>query len=243
LSAAIRNLGIERLGEPTVAKMMRQFGIRHLREVFDLQISDLMKLDGFAEKSAANLFNEIQKAREVDDFQLIAALNIPGIGNNIAKLILEQIPLDSLRDATADSLAQIPGIGPERAGAIHSALRERSGEFDELLAAVTIRQRSDDGGKLPGICFTGKMPEKRSFYEKLASEKGYVPMDSVNSKLALLVAADVNDNSSKLKNARRLGVKIVSLDEFLGMISGEDAAGQESPEESGEFSDLPLFSL
>ena len=236
LCAAIRNLGIERLGEPTVAKLMKHFHIRHLRELFDLTAGDIMQLEGFGSKSAANLYNEIQKARVVDDFQLLASLNIPGIGANIAKLILDRLPLDKLRMASEDSLAEIPGIGPERAKSIRQALLERSEELDELLNAVTIRDREAAAG-LPGICFTGKMPEKRSFYEKLARDNGYTPADSVTAKLALLVAADVNENSSKLKNARKFGVKIVSLDEFMLMISGEKKAG-----DNQEFADLPLFS-
>ena len=83
------------------------------------------------------------------------------------------------------------------------------------------------------------MPEKRSFYEKLAKEHGYTPVDSVTAKTALLVAADVNEQSSKLKNARKLGVKIISLDEFSAMISGQNSPEQNSNQ---EFADLPLFS-
>ena len=235
LCAAIRNLGIERLGEPTVAKMMKKFRIRHLREIFDLTEADILTLDGFAEKSAASLVAEIRKARQVDDFQLLAALNIPGIGHNIAKLILSKFPLDELRRASEEELAEIPGIGPERAKAVHSALVSRSEELDELLAAVKVRSRSA-AEEAPGICFTGKMPEKRSFYEKLARERGYAPADSVTSSLALLVAADVNENSTKLKNARKFGVKIVSLEEFLAM------APEGKKSDQGEFDDLPLFS-
>ena len=100
----------------------------------------------------------------------------------------------------------------------------------------TIRKAQNNSAELPGICFTGKMPEKRSFYEKLASEHGYTPMDSVTAKLAVLVAADINDNSSKLKNARKLGVKIVSLDEFLASLENEPEKNA-----SHEFGDLPLF--
>jgi len=242
LCAAIRNLGIERLGEPTVAKLMRKFGILHLRELFDLNTGDLLMLDGFGSKSAANLIKEIQKAREVDDFQIIAALNIPGIGANIAKLLLEKFSIAELRQASAETLAEIPGIGPERAGAITETLRERSDELDELLNAVTVRTAANTADA-PGICFTGKMPEKRSFYEKLAQERGYAPMDSVTAKLSLLVAADVNDSSSKLKNARKLGVKIVSLDEFLAMppVNAPATAPATAPE-NNEFGDLPLFS-
>jgi NAD-dependent DNA ligase len=77
------------------------------------------------------------------------------------------------------------------------------------------------------------MPEKRSYYEKLAAERGYRAVDSVTAALTLLVAADVNDSSSKLRNARKSGVKIVSLNEFLA--AGETVAAD------NEFSDLPLF--
>ncbi len=243
LCAAIRNLGIERLGEPTVAKLMKKFGIRHLKELFDLTAGDFLQLEGFGSKSAANLYKEIQKAREVDDFQIIAALNIPGIGANIAKLILEKFPIDALREAKEDQLAEISGIGPERAKAVYDTLRERSDELDELLSAVTIRAALP-AGNAPGICFTGKMPEKRSFYEKLASQRGYTPMDSVTAKLKLLVAADVNDTSSKLKNARKLGVQIVSLDEFLAMppLTAETENKPETAAEKSGFDDLPLFS-
>ena len=233
LCAAIRNLGIERLGEPTVAKIMKHYHILHLRELFDLTVDDLRRLEGFADKSAGNLYTEIQKAREADDFQLLAAMNIPGVGANIAKLILEKYPLDRLPGISETALSEISGIGPERARAIRQVLLERREEFDELLSAVTIRSRKETSAA-PGICFTGKMPEKRSFYENLARSMGYEPADSVTSKLSLLVAADVNDNSSKLKNARKLGIKIISLDEFLAMKS-ETSAGNEA------FADLPLF--
>ncbi|MBO7329500.1 MAG: hypothetical protein J6W00_12110 [Lentisphaeria bacterium] len=241
LTAAVKNLGIERLGEPTVAKLMKKFHIRHLKELFDLTKEDILLLDGFAGKSAENLYNEIQKARTVDDFQLLAALNIPGVGANIAKLILERFSIDALRNAPEDSLAEISGIGPERAQAVHSALRERSGELDELLNAVTIRSADAAAADLPGICFTGKMPEKRSFYENLAKVHGYTPMDSVTAKLAVLVAADVNDNSSKLKNARKLGVKILALDEFLASLETQTPETSAENTENQEFGDLPLF--
>ena len=68
------------------------------------------------------------------------------------------------------------------------------------------------------------MPEKRSHYEKLAEANGYAAADDVTSALSLLVAADVNDASSKLKKAAKLGVRIVALDDFLGEL------GEQKPE-------------
>lgn len=242
LTAAIRNLGIERLGEPTVAKLIAHCGVRHLRDLFELSENDILKIEGFGTKSAANLVGEIQKARTVDDFQLLAALNIPNVGVNIAKLMLEKYSFDQLRTLPETALAEIPGIGPERAAAVSSAMTERSEELDELLNAVSLRHAEKSSG-LPTICFTGKMPEKRSFYEKLASARGYTPVDSVTSSLALLVAADVSDNSSKLRNARKNGIDIISLDEFLAQSHETEVPAAENGDKSnGDFADLPLFS-
>ena len=60
------------------------------------------------------------------------------------------------------------------------------------------------------------MPEKRSYYQNLAKERGYAPVDSVTAELSLLVAMDPQENSSKLQKARKAGVPIVSLEEWLG---------------------------
>lgn len=238
LTAAVRNLGIERLGEPTVAKLIASCGVRTLRDLFELTEQDLLKIDGFGEKSAANLIGEIRKAREVDDYQLIAALNIPNVGMNIAKMMLEKYSFEQLRTLSETELSEIPGIGPERAAAFAAAMRERTAELDELLGAVTLRH-PDAVGSGQTICFTGKMPEKRSFYENLARERGYRPVDSVTAALTLLVAADINDNSSKLRNARKYGVPILPLQEFLAGDAGESR--DDGAESRNEFSGLPLF--
>ena len=77
--------------------------------------------------------------------------------------------------------------------------------------------------ELPTVCFTGKMPEKRSYYEELAKSKGFLAVDTVSKELSLLVASDVEGNSSKLTKARKNGVKIVSLEDFLQMDAVENA--------------------
>jgi NAD-dependent DNA ligase len=65
------------------------------------------------------------------------------------------------------------------------------------------------------ICFTGKMEYKRSEMEKIAIEKGYVPVDKVDKNLSILVCADPNSGSSKLQKAAKYGTQIISVEEFL----------------------------
>ncbi len=247
LLAAVRNIGIERLGEPTLRKMMQTLNIRTLRQIFELQIADIMKLESFKEKSAENLYKEIGKARKVTDFQLLASLNIPHVGLNVAKVILKTVPLDELRKTDEENLANIAGVGPERAKAIRAVLDEQSDFIDEMLSAVEVIHSKQSGGEnLPTVCFTGKMPEKRSFYEDLARSKGFEPVDTVSKELALLVAADLNGSGSKLTKAAKLGIKVVTLAEFLAMESAAAPAAPVSEEPAPEpekSPELPLFSV
>ena len=217
LYAAVRNIGIERLGEPNIRRLISDCGVKSLKDIFSLKMEDILKLEGFKEKSATNLLNEIAKARVVNDYQLLAALNIPNIGPNIAKLILTEYNLTELRQLDAVELSKINGIGPERANAVERELRAQSLLLDDLLEAVTVKTTKGlTTSNAPHICFTGKMPEKRSFYQELARERGFEPVDDVNANLSLLVADDPNGSSSKIKKARKNGTKIVSLEEWLG---------------------------
>lgn len=224
LLAAVKNIGIERLGEPTLRKMMNTLQIRSLRDIFELSVRDIMRLENFKDKSAENLYLEIAKARKVTAYQVLAALNIPHVGINVAKVILKNLPLEKLRTADEETLSAIPGVGPERARAIRNELALQSDFIDELLDAVEIVSEDNSGDHLPTVCFTGKMPEKRSFYEDLAKKKGFQAVDSVSKDLSLLVAADLASGSSKLTKAAKLGIRAITLDEFLAMenFSGEN---------------------
>ncbi len=220
LLAAVRNIGIERLGEPNLRRMTAVLGVKSLRDIFNLTVSDILKLEGFQELSANNLYREIQTARNVPDWQLLASLNIRGIGPNLAKSILRNHTLSELEVMNSEQLANIDGIGPERAGAIETELRSRKEEIDSLISCVNLRQtKSEAESGKPTICFTGKMPEKRSYYEKLALDNGFEPVDSVTASLSLLVSAEDDAGSSKAQKAAKLGVRTISLEEWLASLS------------------------
>lgn len=230
LLAAVRNIGIERLGEPNLRRMTRDLGVKSLRDIFALSIPEIMRLEGFREKSAGNLYREIQKARSVNDYQVLAALNIPNIGQSVAKKILAEHPLEELRGLDIEALSLIPTIGPERASALKRELNEQSEILDELLDCVNVSSTKGGVGR-PTICFTGKMPEKRSHYEKLAEEHGFEPVGQVSASLSLLVAVDPDGGGSKLEKAAKAGVKVVALDDWLAMLgsAGEPEINAEIP--------------
>ena len=174
----------------------------------------------------------IQTAKTTPDYQLLASLNIKGIGPNIAKAILKTNTLQELEVMNREQLANLEGIGPERAGAIETELRSRKAEIDELLECLTIIQtKSDSNEERPTVCFTGKMPEKRSYYENLAKEHGYDSADSVTSSLSLLVTAEADSTSSKAVKAAKLGVKVMTLADWLKSLENQPGPAPTEPEE------------
>ncbi len=254
LLAAVRNLGIERLGEPNVRRMMQSLSVKTINDIFKLSVDDILKLEGYQKKSANNLYTEIQKRKTVNDFQLLASLNINGIGQTVGKVILQKYSLSELRNLNSDDLSEINGIGPERAKAIEKELKEQSEFIDELLLAINlIETKNSEIIASETICFTGKMPEKRAFYEALAKEKGLTPASKVSKTLSILVAVDIEGNSSKIKNAKKYGVKLISLEDWLNedieehlgnksKIEEEDySEGNKSEIKENDYSDLELF--
>ena len=250
LCASVKNIGIEHLGEPNIRRMMQVLSVRTLSDIFALKVEDILKLEGFAEKSAKNLYDEIQSARNVPDWQILASLNIRGIGPNIARGILEKHTLEELESLSVEELASIDQIGPERASAIAETIAEGKEFLASLLSVLHVKVSKKDPSKASGpdkptICFTGKMPEKRSYYEALAAGNGYEAVDSVTSSLSLLVAADLSSASGKIQKAEKAGIKVMELSSWLASLenaSGEASQekGKDAPPADGS-DELPLF--
>lgn len=216
LVEGVRRIGIEQLGEPTVRKMMRQLDVKDLSDIFKLHKEDIQKLDGFAERSSEVLFQRIQDAAIVEDHKLLAALCMKGIGPNVTKDLLSGFTIRQLKSMQPEDMERrIKGIGLKKARMLYHGLKEHSELINKLSKQLTVVQTKDKSQPFDTICFTGKMPEKRSYYEALAKNNGYLPVDTVTGDLSLLVTADSTVESSKLKKAFKMGIKVVSLDAWL----------------------------
>lgn len=223
LLAAIRTLDIDDIGESTVENMIRTLNVRSIKDLFFLSVEDLLRLDNTGEIKARKLYNALQSARTLSADQLIAALNIPGIGRSIARKILLEHPLSELRHLPKEAFVNIVGIGPERAERLYTEFHEQSGFLDELLATLNVTAVSAQS--VMTICFTGKMPEKRDYYRTLAKMNGYEAVETVGSGLTLLVVADASEHSSKLQKAKSLGVPVMVLDEWISTLENREVVG------------------
>ncbi|HEU4787713.1 MAG TPA: NAD-dependent DNA ligase LigA, partial [Gemmatimonadaceae bacterium] len=117
---------IQGLGGEVAQRLVDASLVRKLPDLFTLGASDLRTLPGFAERSAAKLAESVMRARRISLPAFLVALGIPGVGKASARALGEAFStLDSLRDASAASIASVPDIGSIQAAAIHAYLRDR----------------------------------------------------------------------------------------------------------------------
>ena len=231
-------LDIPGLSIQTARKIVDKHGMaaKDLKQniIFNLKLHNFQMLPGFADKSAQKLYDAIQSAREnVELPRFIKALCIPGIGNDVGKLLAERyadmdaIMWDAKRDESEsdiERMMEIPGIGPVTAKALCSdefwhAVGELEHYITPLPAGPTAK-KDVVVGEFVGKTFvlTGKMAHPRSYYEELIAKAGAKTGSGVSKSTDYLVIADVNSTSTKAKKARELGTKLISPEELEEML-------------------------
>ena len=182
----------------------------------------IKKLEGFGEKSVANLNQSIENARNIDLHRLLFAIGIPDVGEVTAKILARSFgTLDSVRNAPAWKLKSIDGIGDVMADEIVSffADEHNAGALDRLLAQITVRdvavieKRTD--GPLAGkkVVLTGTLSKyTRDAAKEILERMGATVSGSVSTKTDIVLAGA--DAGSKLARANELGVLVWTEDDF-----------------------------
>jgi DNA ligase (NAD+) len=218
-------LNVEGMGEKIVEQLVDAKLVKHYADVFKLKQKDLLELEGFAEKSSANLIASIEQARHTELYRLIFGLGIRHVGERTAKVLANHYgSIDPLFEATAEELEQIHEVGPEVAGSLHQWFHDSQSrkELKELLTYVEIKapaRRGAGKGKLAGktIVLTGTFPTlSRSDATRLIEEQGGKVSSSVSKKTDFVVAGE--EAGSKLDKARDLGVQVIDEGGLLEML-------------------------
>jgi len=222
LSDAVIRIGIDRLGKPTIQKMIDTHNIENLVDIFSLSMDDLLKMERFGKTSAANLYNEIDKVRQggAYEWQFLACLNIQGIGRSLSKDLLVDRSISDLAKMTDDMLTKLPNIGDERAHVLIEGIRnnwEYLKILNQIIPLKVAEVKEDINEDAIKICFTGRFPENKKVYYDLLEEKGgYDIMNKVTTLTEVLVVADPSKESNKTKSAKKKGIKIIGIDELFG---------------------------
>lgn len=229
-------LDIEGFGSRVMEVFFEDELVRKFVDVFTLEKRDkeagglLAQREGWGEKSASNLFNAIELAKNVDFSRFLTALGIRYVGSGLAKLIARNIKdLSTLlalfeNKELEEALLYIDGVGRKAVAAILEYLEDQT-HYNELLELNDILDIKpiivSHTGKLAGkkLVFTGDMESMSRKVAKLECERlGGVVQSSVSGNTDILVVG--KNPGSKLKKAQELDINIIDEKEWLKMVGG-----------------------
>ena len=214
---SVMTVGMFGIGKEILRAIMEITGIRDFLGFMRLDGSLLIGQEGFGKTRITAIMDEIEKARTCSPELFLTALNVPELGKKASEELLKHYGVDEiLAGLTIPQLLGVNGIGEIMAKRICEGLLEKQAYIQELRKEFQLGQPTamPEGD---AICFTGKSTRPRSEMHQAAREKGLVPVDSVTSSTKYLVVADPNSTSSKVVKARKMGVTILSEEEFWAL--------------------------
>lgn len=226
--ASKRGMDIEGLGEKMAEQLVDQGLVRRLSSIYQLRRQDLLALERMGEKSTDNLLRAISASKSQPLDRFLYALGIPLVGEHLARVLAENFAgLDELMAASRDDLDRIREIGPAVANSIASFLAnpDNRAVIEEMrqagLSLPNPNFKRKAAGRLPlsgrTFVFTGKL-------ERWTREQAKAVVESLGGRVTERVSADTDyivagpGAGSKLDEAKRRGIQIISEDELVRLI-------------------------
>ena len=225
---ARKAMNIDSLGPETVDEYYRRGLIRNVADLYDIDVQQING-DGSRTKSAQRIVNGIAKSKEVPFERVVFALGIRFVGETSARLLARHFKtMDALMTAGLEDLQEVEGIGEVMAKSIMGYFHnEQNREIVERLRgyglqfALSAEQTSMQSNRLEGqsIVISGVFQHhSRDEYKLIIEQNGGKNVGSISGKTSFILAGD-NMGPSKLEKANKLGIRIVTEEEFLTMIS------------------------
>lgn len=222
-------MNIDGLGPETVDTFYRLGLIKDTADLYQLTAEDIKNLDRMGEKSAENIIKGIKASKEVPFERVLFALGIRFVGETVAKKIAKSFNnIEELENADLEKLTSIDEIGEKIAQSIliyfSSPLNVNLIERLKSAGLQLYRKEEDLNeytDKLAGqsIVISGVFTHhSRDEYKDLIEKNGGKNVGSISTKTSFILAGE-NMGPSKLEKAHKLGIKIISEDEFLTLIS------------------------
>jgi DNA ligase (NAD+) len=237
-------MDIDGLGEKIIDQLVDSGLVGSIPDLYRLTQEQLLELERMGEKSAQNLLEGIAASKGRGLAHLLAGLAIPHVGDGVAHLLATEFgSMDAIADASVERLNAVEGIGPIMAESIHAYFHGEQGrktvaELRELGLKLTEdarpKKKAAGGADLAGQTFvvTGTLSRySREDIEELIRKLGGKATGSVSKGTSYVVAGE--KAGSKLEKARKLGVPVLTEDEFDRMIR----QGQKEPQQRGLFDD------
>ena len=218
-------MDIDGLGEKLATRLFDLGLIKDAADVYDLEVGQLVPLEGFGEKSAQNLIRAIEKSKNQPFPRVLYSLGIRHVGAVTAGLIAGRFSgEDLMRGLEVEQLTEIDGVGE----VVARAVIEYFGLEDnrELIGRLTERgldfERDITGpteGPLVGkrVVITGTLEKPRSYFVERLEAAGGAFTSSVSKNTDYVLAGE--EAGSKLEKARELGIPVLDEAGFEELLS------------------------
>ena len=231
-------MNIESLGEETVELLFANNLLHNIADLYDIKAEQIATLPRLGEKSAENIIQSINNSRQVPFHRVLFALGIRFVGETTAKYLAEHFrSLDAIQTATREELTEAEEVGEKIADAIIEYFAdERNQQIIERLREaglqLTAKERTKASNTLEGLTFviSGSFANhSRDELKALIDANGGKNLAAVSANTSYLLAGD-KIGPAKLQKANKLGIKIISEDEFIAMIGGNDTQSASTAE-------------
>lgn len=221
-------MNIDSLGAETIDQFYQEGLIATIADLYSLKAPEIARLERMGKKSALNILDGIRASKEVPFERVLFALGIRFVGETTAKTLAKAFrTIDALKEATLEDLVQVDEIGARIAQSVMQYFAdEKNLQVIERLREAGVQMQmeeldmSDFTDKLAGksIVISGVFTHhSRDEYKNLIEKNGGKNVGSISKKTSFILAGE-NMGPSKLEKAEKLGIPIVSEDEFLQMI-------------------------
>ena len=227
-------LNIDGLSEATLEKFIQHGFLKNFCDLYHLEKfrDEIIALDGFGEKSYENLLTSVENSRNTTLPKFIYGLGIANVGLSNAKMIVQALgnDIEKIIHAGRQELEKIDGVGAVIADTFASYFENEKNkeEFYKLLQEMHIEKAPDNQNNqiLTGKVFviTGSLEhfENRNQLKERIEQLGGRVTGSVTGKTSYLINNDSHSTSSKNKTAAKLGVPVITENEFLEMAPMND---------------------
>jgi DNA ligase (NAD+) len=219
-------MDIEGLGDRTVDQLVERGLVKDIGDLYSLTKDDLLKLERLADKSASNLLAAIERSKQTTLPRLLYALGIRHVGEHVAEVLAREYPgWQDLQHAAYEELQAIHEIGPRIAQSIVAFFQDPGNQAvleklhrGGIRATATERPSVDQSMRGKTLVFTGELQAyTRAEAKRLVEAHGGRVTSAVSRATSYVVAGA--DAGSKLDQARKLGVAVLTEDEFTALLS------------------------
>ncbi|TWT37750.1 DNA ligase [Posidoniimonas corsicana] len=222
-------MDIDGLGEKLIDQLLDAGLIATFGDIYRLTEEPLVGLERVGQKSAQNLLSAIEVSKSRGLARLLNGLSIRHVGSTVARVIAQHLgSLEAVASASVEQLAEINEVGDIIAESVHEFFQSEYGQqIVEDLTGLGLKvteeapPESAEAGPLAGLTFvvTGTLPSySRDEAHELIAQHGGKKSSSVSKSTDYLLAGE--KAGSKLAKAEKLGVKVISEEDFRVLIGG-----------------------